>query len=208
MERWLAPLLLATTSSCFDPDYRDTLCSPDLECPSGYRCESGRCIDRDAPPSDARVADASEPDAAEPPDARLCPGSYMDLGVAGSRYRLDFEKTWPDAEVVCERDGAGIHLVIVDSAAERTALGGLVDVAVWVGLTDRVNENDFLDVTGIRPAFQPWTNGEPNDLPPGEDCVELDATGFNDNPCGQIQAFVCECDGRVPDPLAHTPPGP
>jgi hypothetical protein len=211
MERWLAPVLLVSTSSCFDPHYRDTRCSPAGECPSGYRCENEVCIDRDAPLTDARPdasADASEAaDAPEAPDARLCPGMYMDFGVPGSRYHLDFEKNWLDAERACESAGAGIHLVIVDSIEERDALRPNVTTAVWIGLTDRVNENDFIDVTGMRPTFQPWATGEPNDLPPGEDCVELDAAGFNDNPCGQIQAFVCECDGRVPDPASHTPAG-
>ena len=212
MGRWLAPVLLATTTSCFDPQYRDPLCSAAGECPDGWECHDRQCYRVgavDAPPPDApTMIDADIPDAGPEPDAHPCPAMFTDIGIGSSRYLVDYKKTWPEAEQACESHGAGIHLVIVDSLEERNALAQLDTVALWVGLSDRATERDFVDVTGARPTYLPWAPNEPNDIPPGEDCVELDTLGFNDNPCDQDQAFVCECDGKMPLPTGALRPSP
>ncbi len=216
---WMWPAAVAHAvlvgTSCFGPSYDEPRCSPRGECPTGFACRDGVCLQagdiRLLP--DADVIDAAEIDADDgvadavvdsAPDATECPMGYIDLGIAGSRYRVAaVGETWLAAERDCEDDSAGAatHLIVLDSAEELAAIDSRV-IAAWVGISDRRTENDFLAVTGGHPLFQPWAPNEPNDSF-GEDCVELDGSTLNDEECADRQLFVCECDGRPPDPTTY-----
>jgi len=145
-----------------------------------------------------------------PPDATLCPQDYEDLGVAGSKYRfVSPPAAWVDAEADCENDSATAHLVVLDNAAELAVIDPKSGGKAWIGFTDRVMENSFLNVTGGSTTFQPWQNGEPNDggLEIGsEDCVELDGAEINDENCPLARSYVCECDAQPALRSAYTPP--
>jgi hypothetical protein len=159
------------------------------------------------PTADAREAaiDAREPDARQPlpPDASKCPPTYTLDPVTGTAYRFGtLSLQWTSAEGDCEFDGPGIHLAVIEDETERAHLADLVgNNQVWVGVTDRIDEDRFRWVTGGDATFLPWKKNEPNDSAPGgEDCVELDKGQYNDESCTiVIQRYVCECDGVALD---------
>jgi hypothetical protein len=146
------------------------------------------------------------PDAALPADAPpQCPAgyAYYDTGTA---YRVASGfLTWLDAERDCEDDGFGTHLAVIQDQHELMLLDGLASGQVWVGLSDRIDEDVWLWVTGEPAFYLPFKNGEPNDSgPTGEDCVELMADEYNDEGCDfAIQSYVCECDGVPADESSY-----
>ena len=156
--------------------------------------------DASVPPIDAGV-DAPPP----PPDAAAptCPGGYVAVDGLASRYRVVTSqyRRWTGAEADCEDDGAGTHLVVLDSAAELALLDARLGETFWVGVSDRVNEGTWRTVTGV-PALLPWNSGEPNDIL-GEDCGEIAGGGLNDLDCGAFRRYVCECDGLPAIPGAY-----
>ena len=158
--------------------------------------------DIDAPidaPVDARV-DAM-------PDADPCPAGYAPIvgGEPGSQYRFVTTGTrWLDAEHACEADGLA-HLAVLDSDGERDAVRGQISGQAWLGVSDRVSEGTFFKVTTGVATYLPWLSGEPNDQF-GEDCVELNGGGFNDEDCDAGDVYICECDRQAANPVAYTPP--
>jgi hypothetical protein len=170
------------------------------------------------PPADAALdgpddpADAAVDAAPPPPDAQACPSSYVAVDGQASRYRLVTNTDdWLAAERDCEDDGAatggGTHLLVLDDAEELTAVDSRINPAVWIGMSDRVDEGTFVLVTGPGAVFRPFRSGEPNDggLLPSEDCIELNGVELNDEGCGTNRQYVCECDGVDADPEAYTP---
>jgi hypothetical protein len=151
-----------------------------------------------------------------------CPPGYDTLSTSGtsSRYRhYTNQRTWLNAEIDCEDDGAGTHLVVTQTSNEHAAIVDLVSGAsspVWVGASDIVGEDTWLDVTGGETWQPDWFSGasqypaEPNnsgdcallsndDLPIGERDKHFDEA------CGNTWQYVCECDGIAADPAAYTP---
>jgi len=147
-----------------------------------------------APDIDAPAITATDAAVDATLDADLCPAGYVTIPGAPSRYRVGtIIRNWLDAEKDCEHDGFA-HLAILDSDSERDAVRGAVQGERWLGVTDIVKEDEFLKVTGGAATYLPWLGGEPNNQF-NEDCVELKAGGFNDEGCGALQGYVCECDG-------------
>jgi hypothetical protein len=168
------------------------------------------------PDASERGADASTdattptgPDAA-PPDARpplACPDGYQADPTTGSSYRLSpagIFLDWSFAEGACADDGKGTHLVVIDDDAELGRVAALTGGnAAWIGISDRVTEDQFLRVTGGEATFLPWQSHQPDNSGLfGEDCVELTGGKLNDQGCSTLERYVCECDGRNPDPAA------
>jgi hypothetical protein len=168
-------------------------------------------------PADAAIdAGRGRPDA--PVDASptaidastQCPQNYVKPPNATSMYRVETETTaWLAAAKTCASEEvfgstSHTHLVVLAEEAERSTVGGLVlSQAVWIGLSDRVNEGEFLGVTqedtgGYPPTSgNPWAPGEPS----GEDCVGLTPFAeLTDVPCLDSRGYVCECDLFANDP--------
>lgn len=161
--------------------------------------------EREAPDA-ARDADASPDARPARPDAGIatCPTDYERLGGVGTLYRLAAnEARWGDAELDCENDGAGTHLVVLDSAAELALVARLIgDSEAWIGVTNRVASDEWRTVLGALAAVLPWRD----DAPFGglERCVLLEGEDgeIGDESCNQRELYVCECDGIEPDPDA------
>ncbi len=121
-----------------------------------------------------------------------CPMGYARIGP--SCYRLGDEVTWAEAEVACEADAVGAHLVTIDNASEGSAL--LATFAVndyWIGMTDRVTEGAYRNVTGESAPYLPWIPGEPS----SDDCGQFDDDGlFHLSDCDSTDEYMCELDGR------------
>jgi hypothetical protein len=148
------------------------------------------------PGADARRADAAIPDAAPPPDAHVCPPSYTVLVPTGHAYRVRHgRQPWFQAKDSCEQTGEGIHLAVLDDAAELAAVQTIIDVPkLWIGVDDVDEENHFVLVTGGPAVYLPWAAGEPNNSQGVEDCVELIGDALNDDSCDTPLPFLCECE--------------
>jgi len=162
-------------------------------------------------------------DAAVDSDLGGCPVEYnLPIDGYASRYRYVATGTsWDGAEALCAADTEGItHLVVLEDDDERLAIvGALAKVgstsSVWIGLSDRVSEGNYLWVTdepvGMPPLENPpWPPGQPDNSGTGggqQDCVRIQgATGtaptlFDDGECSSIFDYVCECDRYAPDSL-------
>jgi hypothetical protein len=184
-------------------------CALDEHCGPGGRCEpAGYCSFPDPACADGRRYDelAGGGVAGQCVASPTCPASYTaTIPGTGSRYRVVTQPaSWPDAQADCADDGAGTHLVVIGSDAERTGVGALAGDDLWIGLSDRAVEGSFRWVTGAATPFTAWAAGQPNDADGTEDCVEqkrmMDA--WHDQPCTELLAYVCECDGVAPVPGA------
>ena len=109
--------------------------------------------------------------------------------------------SWPDAERACEADGRGSHLVQLDNSPERSAVESfLAGNVAWMGISDRITDGSFVNVTGTFPQFQPWQTDDPSF--PGPGCVMLDpvARTYHDVSCNTAVSYVCECDATRAKP--------
>jgi len=80
---------------------------------------------------------------------------------------------------------------------------------VWLGLTDQLNEGQFIwTSTGEDLSYSHWNGGEPNNAGGDEDCVTWAANGWNDVTCeddhaqlivefGPARNGACPKDGPV-----------
>lgn len=152
----------------------------------------GRISFRDTPPD---AAPDTAADASGPPPIAPCADSYTAM-YGQSRYRLvPAALPWNEAEQACEADGRGMHLVQLDDSPERGAIETfLMGTVTWVGITDRITDGKFLNVTGTSPLFMPWRQNDPSLAGPG--CIQFDpsARTYHDVACATTLAYVCECD--------------
>jgi hypothetical protein len=183
-------------------------CERDEQCGADGRCEPlGACSFPDPGCADGRRFDelATAPLAGTCVDVALaCPAGYTAaISGIGSRYRPVLEPVdWVTAQSRCAADGAGTHLVVIESAAERDGLAGVLREDVWIGYSDRRIEGTFEWVTGSRSEFTAFGGGQPNGGA-DEDCVQQKAQQqtWADEDCDLAFPYICECDGVSPLPL-------
>jgi hypothetical protein len=186
-------------------------CTLDEHCGASGRCEpAGYCSFPDGACAEGRRYDehAGADLAGRCVSSPACPASYTVLVPgSGSRYRAVTQPaSWSAAQGDCEDDGAGAHLAVIGSELERSGAGALVGDDFWIGLSDRVTEGTFRWVTGAATPFTAWAAGQPDEDGGDEDCVEqkrMTMPGWHDQPCTDLLAYVCECDGVSADPAAH-----
>ncbi|KAL4221710.1 hypothetical protein ACF0H5_019965 [Mactra antiquata] len=110
--------------------------------------------------------------------------------------------TWSTSESNCNRNGG--HLVTVRTENENKELYEYVKAyggSVWLGLSDKQDENNFTWVSGEANSYTNWRPGHHNIFIHGsEDCVcMLSSSGqWEDLNCGNTYASICEY-GSVPD---------
>jgi hypothetical protein len=134
-----------------------------------------------------------------------CPPRYD--AVAGHCYRLDeldiVTDTWRGLELVCEADGPGTHLAVIDDAAELAILIEHMRINTnqdaAIGFSDR-GGGVYRTVLGA-PAFEQWASGQPTAAGCGA-LQRLPDEGMVMIPCQGIADFdsICEYDGIPPDP--------
>jgi hypothetical protein len=142
------------------------------------------------------------------PDARKffidggeCPPGYTfdTLGCYRAYNDVNAPKTWFEAEADCEADAFGAHLVVIDSVAEagvvdRQQPGTIIDH--WIGMTDLVTEDAFLNVDNRPSTYLMWDAGEPV---ANDDCVLFqDDQTLRMKDCTVGDDYVCEYDGIPP----------
>ncbi|XP_028658785.2 CD209 antigen-like protein E [Erpetoichthys calabaricus] len=109
---------------------------------------------------------------------------------------------WTSSRDDCILQGG--KLAIIESLEEQTflksftALKGGENMFYWIGLTDVDNEGQFqwIDGTYLDKNISFWGPKQPNNLPPGENCVlflTLEGfTGWHDYSCKTLSRRICE----------------
>ena len=185
-------------------------CTLDEQCAPGGRCEPvGSCSFPDSACAGGwRYDDYADGDrAGQCVTVDGCPASYT-ATVPGltSRYRPVGQLTpWLAAQNDCADDGAGTHLVVIGSNAERLGVQALIDDDAWIGLSDRVTEGSFRWVTGAALSYTAWGIGQPGDTDGSQDCAyqKHKTQDWHDHACEELLLYLCECDGVASDPATY-----
>lgn len=70
---------------------------------------------------------------------------------------------------------------------------------LWIGISDRISEGTFVNVTGGAPGYTNWAGSPPTNA--AEDCGSVLAPPFWEaQDCAVVFASVCECDGATAVP--------
>ena len=113
---------------------------------------------------------------------------------AGGCYLLASEATtWAAASAACAAWGG--TLARIDSATEEAFVSSSVTADTWIGLNDLATEGDMRwDGTGDVSVYVNWATDQPDNFGGDEDCVEVlaDSRGWNDLPCTDLHAYLCE----------------
>jgi hypothetical protein len=132
-----------------------------------------------------------------------CGGAAAKVSPDNHRYwTVASAATWDNAKTACESEGG--HLAVLPTPSEDTFVRTSVEAKRWwIGLSDRLNEGDFVwvDGTPIGTARFDGNKGEPDGNPGGDaDCVAFDGSpemSWMDTECsdpGGVDGYLCECD--------------
>lgn len=80
-------------------------------------------------------------------------------------------RNFDSAKALCAQFQASMATPL--NAEENQAIQSLVKDSAFLGMTDKENEGQFVDVTGRRVTYQNWNKGEPNNAGTGEHCVQM-----------------------------------
>lgn len=120
------------------------------------------------------------------------PGEFLDAAQRSCYLEGQTAVAWTDARQRCQSWGG--ELVAIDSRQEDDFLTARLDITVWIGASDRVQEGRVVGLEGAPLPFTNWAAGQPDDFQNREDCVVKQAASgaWNDLPCGSSRSYVCE----------------
>ncbi len=198
MRSWLVGLAVMTgLAGCL----RDTEfhCSDDGECGVGVCEDVGFCSFADAGCASGQrfgelAGDLSEQCA--PESVTECLG-YESVAGLPHLYQVVPARGWSGQRDTCASDGPNAYLAAPQDAGQLTAILGIASQSqLWLGITDAGTEGTFRSVRGDEVTFLPWSAGEPDDGPPSEDCVMVDASSedYTTERCADAFPAICECE--------------
>jgi len=119
-----------------------------------------------------------------------CPAGWDKFGDYCYWLNTDF-LNWHDANDACHAEDA--ELVSIHSQDEQDFLNGIGSERWWIGLCDKTEEDVFVWSDSTPFTFMDsWYAGQPNDLNPGQDCVEHVVGGWNDVHCTAEMHSMCK----------------
>ncbi|XP_066995415.1 hemolymph lipopolysaccharide-binding protein isoform X2 [Anabrus simplex] len=138
------------------------------------------------------------------PIIEILPGYTNIPGLGYYKYHK-VASTWPQAEEICESEGA--HLVVISSKQEQEAVVRLFhenqenpvhyrNYLLFVGIHDWFSTGQFRTILGqpLQCAnYVDWANGQPDNATGTEHCASIFNNGqLNDINCNVRLPFMCE----------------
>ncbi len=208
-------LVLMALVGCDFPSRSDAYaCATTADCDSARVCDQGYCVvgaggGMDGSQTDGTIIPGDGPNLMtdSPPDADpfvaiasqcVAQGYALVAGPAGYYRPVTTSATWLNAQADCASDVAGAtHLIVLSTPAESMYMLSRLG---WIGLSDRITEGTFVTVTAETGDQRPFSSGQPDNGNGNEDCVQMKTEGLDDDQCGNLHRYVCECDGRMSTP--------
>ena len=118
----------------------------------------------------------------------------------GKKYEVyDNNVDWQTARLICERKGG--HLVVIDDTNENTFVAKLISSCdkdeYWLGVSDYIDDGNWVTVLGEKVQFTNWTSGEPSNSSNVEDYAVIKKNNYwNDlkeySGLYRSVGFICE----------------
>ena len=125
---------------------------------------------------------------------RPCATGWVDDGSACLSFSgEDSRSTWESAREECAKHGS--DLVVINSLERKEFVKHFMNTSrgAWIGLKKDSLTKTLMWVNSKEEEYSHWAEVELESTIPNEACVLLNtAHGWNDLPCDEHRAFVCE----------------